>query len=75
MRLDFDGMCTLACAGHPAPYLNDREVELAGALPLGIDPSVAYEEITSRIHPGACDELSLLNEAAVLVAAVAAKSI
>lgn len=52
MRLDADGMCTLACAGHPAPFLNDREIVLAGALPLGIDPSIAYEEITLRIHPG-----------------------
>jgi hypothetical protein len=52
MRLDADGVCTLASAGHPAPYLNDREVDLAGALPLGIDPSIVYEEITLRIRPG-----------------------
>jgi hypothetical protein len=52
MRLDADGTCTLASAGHPAPYLNDREIDLAGALPLGIDPSIAYDEVTLRICPG-----------------------
>jgi serine phosphatase RsbU (regulator of sigma subunit) len=52
MRLDPDGTCRLASAGHPAPYLNDREIELPGALPLGIDPSVEYEEITLPIPPG-----------------------
>lgn len=34
----------LASAGHPAPYLNDREIELPGALPLGISPLVTYEK-------------------------------
>jgi hypothetical protein len=51
LRLDSDGLCTLASAGHPAPYLNDREINIPGALPLGIDPSVEYREITLQIHP------------------------
>jgi phosphoserine phosphatase RsbU/P len=42
LRIENDG-CTVASAGHPAPFLNDRELDLPGALPLGISPSVTYE--------------------------------
>jgi serine phosphatase RsbU (regulator of sigma subunit) len=42
----------LASAGHPAPYFNDKEIDLPGALPLGIDPAIAYEEATVHFHPG-----------------------
>lgn len=52
LRLDADGKCTIASAGHPAPYINDTEAELPGALPLGIDPATVYEETTLRIQPG-----------------------
>ncbi len=44
LRLDLDGSCTIANAGHPSPYLNEQEIVLPGALPLGIVPSVSYEE-------------------------------
>ena len=52
LRLDPHGVCTLASAGHPAPYLNDKEIELPGALPLGIDPTTAYEETIVHFSPG-----------------------
>jgi Stage II sporulation protein E (SpoIIE) len=52
LRLDPRGTCTLASAGHPAPYFNDREIDLPGALPLGIDPEIAYEEAVVYFHPG-----------------------
>jgi serine phosphatase RsbU (regulator of sigma subunit) len=52
LRLDSDGACTLASAGHPAPYFNDKEIDLPGALPLGIDPETAYEEVLMQFHPG-----------------------
>jgi hypothetical protein len=52
LRLDPHGACTLASAGHPAPYFNDKEIDLPGALPLGIDPAVAYEETVVHFHPG-----------------------
>ena len=52
LRLDPGGVCTLASAGHPAPYLNDKEIDLPGALPLGIDPETPYEEILLPIKPG-----------------------
>ena len=41
LRLDAHGACILASAGHPAPYFNDKEIDLPGALPLGIDPAIA----------------------------------
>ena len=52
LRLDPYGACTLASAGHPAPYFNDKEIELPGALPLGIDPAIAYEEAIVQFNPG-----------------------
>jgi hypothetical protein len=52
LRLDPHGTGTLASAGHPAPYLNDKEIDLPGALPLGIDPAVAYEEAIIHLNPG-----------------------
>lgn len=38
-----DGACMVATAGHPSPFLNGTEVQLAGSLPLGIMPEVSYE--------------------------------
>jgi hypothetical protein len=52
LRFDPYGACTLASAGHPAPYLNDKEIDLPGALPLGIDPAIAYEEAMVQFNPG-----------------------
>ena len=60
LRLDPDGACTLASAGHPAPYFNDKEIELPGALPLGIDPAIAYEEAIVHFNPG--DRCSLYTD-------------
>jgi hypothetical protein len=44
--------CTLASAGHPAPYLNGHEVLLTGALPLGIEPTAIYEELRLNLQVG-----------------------
>ena len=52
LRLDAGGRCTIASAGHPAPFLNDKEMEIPGALPLGIDPNFKYEEKQIQIVPG-----------------------
>ncbi len=46
-RFDADGTVTLASAGHPAPYADGRELEVATGLPLGIVTGVAYEESTT----------------------------
>lgn len=52
MRLDPDGGCTIASAGHPAPFLNDGELPLPGALPLGITAAITYEESTFNLQIG-----------------------
>lgn len=52
LRLDPDGACTLATAGHPSPFLNQREIDLPGALPLGITPYALYEETTLQLREG-----------------------
>ena len=41
------GECSVASAGHPAPYVNDRELPLPGALPLGLDPETTYQEFAA----------------------------
>jgi hypothetical protein len=43
-----DGLVTVANAGHLSPYLDGREVEMQGALPLGIVSGSAYE--STRFH-------------------------
>lgn len=60
LRIDPGGVCTIASAGHPAPYLNEREINLPGALPLGIDPEMKYEEM--RIHLRAGDRCALYTD-------------
>jgi len=42
-RIAADGSVTIANAGHLSPYLDGREVELQGALPLGVVKNAAYQ--------------------------------
>jgi serine phosphatase RsbU (regulator of sigma subunit) len=42
-RITADGGVTIANAGHLSPYLDGREVELEGALPLGVVKNAAYQ--------------------------------
>ena len=60
LRIDRSGTCILACAGHPSPFVNARELSFPGALPLGIAPSTTFEEI--RILLGASDHLALYTD-------------
>ena len=60
LRLDSDGTCTMACAGHPAPYVNDQELIFPGTLPLGVLPKAAFEE--SRFQMGERDQLALYTD-------------
>jgi serine phosphatase RsbU (regulator of sigma subunit) len=50
--IDAEGRVTIANAGHLSPYLNGREVDLAGALPLGVMSGVAYETREFCLAPG-----------------------
>ena len=52
LRLDRNGCCFVATAGHPAPFLNQSELDLPGALPLGIMPDTEYEETAIALRTG-----------------------
>ncbi len=47
-----DGLVTIANAGHLSPYLDGSEVELPGALPLGVVSGASYETIQFSLDPG-----------------------
>ncbi len=51
-HIDSHGTVRLANAGHPAPYLDGREIETPGALPLGIGPGQTYEGRSFAVDPG-----------------------
>lgn len=44
-----DGTLTFASAGHLPPYLNGKELEMPGSLPLGIVPDLVCDELTVRL--------------------------
>ncbi|MGB6974625.1 MAG: PP2C family protein-serine/threonine phosphatase [Terracidiphilus sp.] len=48
-RIAPDGLVTLANAGHLSPYLDGREIDLPGALPLGVKANAHYETVTFRL--------------------------
>jgi hypothetical protein len=52
LRLSPEGHCVMASAGHPAPFLNKHEIDLPGALPLGIVPAACYQETEVEFHEG-----------------------
>jgi serine phosphatase RsbU (regulator of sigma subunit) len=58
--LNPDGSCFLASAGHPAPFLNQRELELPGALPLGLDLGSTYQQVPIQLREG--DHFSLYTD-------------
>jgi hypothetical protein len=60
LRLDGDGTCTIACAGHPAPFVNDEELIFPGTLPLGVLPKAVFEE--TRFQMGERDQLALYTD-------------
>jgi hypothetical protein len=60
LRVGTDGRCMLASAGHPAPFLNGRELALPGALPLGITANADYAEIEFALAAG--DHLAIYTD-------------
>jgi serine phosphatase RsbU (regulator of sigma subunit) len=60
MRLDPDGSCVIANAGHPPPFLNDTEMDTPGALPLGLISGILYHEMHFEIRSE--DRLSLYTD-------------
>jgi len=57
------GAVTIANAGHLSPYLDGREVELAGALPLGVMSGARYE--TSHAFLGAGSRLTFYSDGVI----------
>ena len=55
-----DGRCVFANAGHLPPYLNAQQVEMPGALPLGLNPNESYENQEVVLAPG--DRLTLYTD-------------
>jgi hypothetical protein len=58
--LNPDGSCILSSAGHPGPFLNLRELELPGALPLGLDSATSYQQVDVQLREG--DHFSLYTD-------------
>ena len=46
------GLVTIANAGHLSPYLDGREIDLPGALPLGIPEAGNYTAVHFELPPG-----------------------
>jgi sigma-B regulation protein RsbU (phosphoserine phosphatase) len=51
-RIDADGSVALANAGHLPPYLDGREVNVPGALPLGAREGTHYETVHFALPAG-----------------------
>lgn len=51
-RIFADGTAEIANAGHLAPYLDGSEVDVPGALPLGVRPGTHYETIRLQLPRG-----------------------
>jgi len=49
MHIDADGKTTIANAGHIVPYLNGKELAMTGNLPLGLNPSVTFDQVTMHL--------------------------
>jgi hypothetical protein len=49
MHIEADGKTTISNAGHIAPYLNGKEMAMAGNLPLGLNPSVTFDQVTLHL--------------------------
>jgi hypothetical protein len=58
-----DGMMRLANAGHLPPYLNGKEMELEGSLPLGLNSEAASATQTVPLEPG--DHITFLTDGVV----------
>jgi Stage II sporulation protein E (SpoIIE) len=63
ISLDAEGHCTLANAGHFAPYRNGVETPSDPSMPLGISIHETYSETQSRLDPG--DALTFLTDGVV----------
>ena len=49
MQIAADGKTIIANAGHLAPYLNGKELTMTGNLPLGLNPSITFDQVTIQL--------------------------
>ena len=63
LRIDADGMVSIANAGHMAPYLNGELVHIEGALPLGMLRAPEFSHLRFRLHEN--DKLILISDGVV----------
>jgi hypothetical protein len=63
LRISEDGMVRLAHAGHLPPYLNGRELQIEGALPLGMVRGMEFSAQSLQLQAG--DELTLMSDGVV----------
>jgi phosphoserine phosphatase RsbU/P len=62
-RFRADGTVTIANAGHLSPYINGRELEVDGGLPLGVTAEIDYSERGFPFVAG--DRMLLLSDGVV----------
>ena len=60
LRISGNGAVTMSHAGHLPPYLNGNEVQMEGALPLGMISGVDFPSQSLQLQPG--DELTLMSD-------------
>jgi Stage II sporulation protein E (SpoIIE) len=60
LHIDPQGRCVVASAGHLFPFVNEREMELPGALPLGIAAGIVYLDNEFQLSEG--DRLALYTD-------------
>jgi hypothetical protein len=63
LRLDAEGTLTAANAGHIAPYIGGRELDVVNGLPLGLTPDVIYTETIANLS--SLDRLTLLTDGVI----------
>jgi hypothetical protein len=63
LRISAKGTVTLSHAGHLPPYLNGSEVQMEGALPLGMISGIDFPSQSLQLQPG--DELTLMSDGVV----------
>ncbi|KAA6457481.1 hypothetical protein DYQ86_21845 [Acidobacteria bacterium AB60] len=62
-HLGGDGRLTVANAGHLPPYINGRENEAPGSLPLGLVSNARYDEYAIQLNAG--DRLTFVSDGVV----------
>jgi len=63
LRADADGTMTVANAGHIAPYLAGKELQVDNGLPLGLSATANYVESTFHFNPG--QQITLITDGVV----------